>query len=129
MKRITVGLVVMVGFLLASVIYAGAQWCGYGMGVNVETINKFQKETLILRDELMAKELELQNEYGKSVPDTGRIVTLKKEIIDEEAKLQGIADKYNIPTGGGMMMGRGMMGYGMGHGHGMMGPGCGCRGW
>jgi hypothetical protein len=134
MKRATmIGLVVMVAFLLTSVIYAGAQWygygTGYGAGTNVETMKKFQKETLSLRDDLVTKNLELQNEYAKPVPDTGRIVALKKEIIDLEANIQGITDKYNMPSGGymsGMMMSPG--GYGRGHGYGMMG-GCGYGGW
>ena len=117
-------------FLLASVIDAGAQWDGYGAGTNVETMKKFQKETLALRDELMTKNLELRNEYSKSVPDTGRIATLRKEIIDLETKIQNIADKYNMTSYGrmgGMMMGSGMMGGGMdcpmmgGMGGGMMG--------
>jgi len=116
-------------FLLASVIDAGAQWDGYGAGTNVETMKKFQKETLALRDELMTKNLELRNEYSKSVPDTGRIATLRKEIIDLETKIQNIADKYNMTSYGRMggMMGSGMMGGGMdcpmmgGMGGGMMG--------
>lgn len=132
MKRATIiGLAVMVVFLLSSGIYAGAQWYGYGAGygggTNVETVKKFQKETLSLRDELMTKNLDLQNEYSKAVPDNGRIVTIKKEIIDLEARIQGIADKYNMPSGGhmgGMMTGhQGMMG------HGMAGCGCGMCGW
>jgi len=133
MKRATmIGLVVMVVFLLTSVIYAGAQWygygTGYGAGTNVGTMTKFQKETLSLRDELVTKNLELQNEYAKAVPDTGRIVTIKKEIIDLEAKIQGVADKYNMPSGGymgGWMMGSG----GYGSGYGTMGRGCGCGWW
>ncbi|HTP04762.1 MAG TPA: hypothetical protein VMM54_06375 [Nitrospirota bacterium] len=114
MKRAPmIGFVVV--FLLASVIDAGAQWDGYGAGTNVETMKKFQKETLALRDELMTKNLELRNEYSKSVPDTGRIATLRKEIIDLETKIQNIADKYNMTSYGRMggMMGSGMMGGGM----------------
>ncbi|MCL4476129.1 MAG: hypothetical protein M1508_07880 [Nitrospirae bacterium] len=138
MKRaMTVVVMVAIALFASTAVYAwwGGYGMGYGTGANVETMKKFQKETLILRDELMTRNIELQNEYSKSVPDTDRIVTLKKEIIDLEAKIQGIADKYNMPSGGhmgGMMMGRGMMGgSGMGHGYGMMGSGCGCGycGW
>ena len=128
MKRfMAISLVVTAIVLISAAVYA--HWDGYGMGygagTNVGTMTKFQKETLSLRDELTTKNLELQNEYAKSVTDTGRIVTLKKEIIDLEANIQGIADKYNMPSG--VYMG-GRTGYGMGHGYGMMGRGCGC-GW
>ncbi len=124
MKRLMViGLMVAVAVVFASGAYAW--WGGYGMGygtsANVETVKKFQKETLSLRDELMTKNLELQNEYNKPVPDTNRIGTLQKEIIDLQTKIQTIADKYGLPAGGPMggMMGRGMTGTGM------MGPGMG----
>lgn len=131
MKKITViALALVVGLILASGAYAW--WDGYGMGygtgANVETMKKFQKETLSLRDELMTKQMELQNEYNKPVPDTNRVVALKKEIIDLQAKIQTVAEKYGISAGGPMggMMGRGQMG------RGMMGPGmgmCPCMGW
>ena len=50
-------------------------------------------------------------------PDTNRIVALKKEIIDLQAKIRTVAEKYGISAGarmggmmgGGMMMGPGMM--------------------
>ena len=118
MKKITViALALVVGLILASGAYAW--WDGYGMGsgagTNVETMKKFQKETLNLRDELMTKQMELQNEFNKPVPDTNRIVALKKEIIDLQAKIRTVAEKYGISAGGPM---GGMMGGGM-----MMGPG------
>lgn len=129
MKRaMTVVVMVAIALFASTAVYAwwGGYGMGYGTGANVETMKKFQKETLSLRDELMTKQLELQNEYGKSVPDTGRIVALKKEIIDLEAKIQGIADKYNMPSGSSM--GRGMMGPAM-MGRGMQGYGYGCGMW
>lgn len=120
MKRGTVvGLVVAIGLLIASGVYAW--WPGggmgyYGTGTNVGAVQKFQSETLSLRDAIMTKQLELQNEYNKPVPDTNRIATLGKEIIDLQAKIQTVAEKHGITAGGamgGMMMGRGMMGQGM----------------
>lgn len=121
---VVVSLVVAIGLLIASGVYAWWPGGGYGMGyygtgTNVGAVQKFQSETLSLRDALMTKQLELQNEYNKPVPDTNRITTLKKEIIDLQAKIQTVADKYGISGGsmggqmGGMMMGRGMMGQGM----------------
>ena len=45
------------------------------------------------------------------LPDTNRIVALKKEIIDLQAKIRTVAEKYGISAGGdpmgGMMGGRG----------------------
>ena len=71
---------------------------GYGAGTNVETMKKFQKETLSLRDEIMTKKLELQSEYNKPTPDTNRIATIQKEIIDLRAKIQEIANKHGIKS-------------------------------
>ena len=133
MKTVTtMVMAVMAVFLLASAAFAW--WDGPGMGngpgyysgANSETMKKFQKETLSLRDDLMTKQLDLQAEYDKPVPDTARIASLKKDIIDIQAKIQIVADKHGVPawgpgSGGGMMMGRGMMGRGM-----MMGAGCPC---
>ena len=124
MKRaMIISLTVVIGLFLAGTSYAW--WDGYGMGygagTNVETMKKFQKETLSLRDEIMTKKLELQSEYNKPTPDTNRIATIQKEIIDLRAKIQEIANKHGMkaPAGQGMM-GRGMMGHGM-MGGGMMG--------
>lgn len=119
MKKITViALALVVGLIFAGGAYAW--WGGYGMGyqgANPEAAQNFQSETLSLRQALMAKQLELQNEYSKPVPDTNRIFALKKEIIDLQAKIRTVAEKYGIsagaPMGGtmgsGMMMGPGMM--------------------
>ncbi len=118
MKKATViGLVIAIGLLLTGVVYAwwGGYGMGYGTGANVETMKKFQKETLSLRDDLITKSLELQNEYSKPQPDYNRIATIKKDIVDIQTKIQTIADKYGLTTSGymGGMMGRGMMGPGM----------------
>lgn len=131
MKKIVAGIAMTVIVLAAAGAYAG--WGGYGPGfaaegVNVESVKKFQKETLSLRDEVMTKKIELQNEYAKEAPDTNRTATLRKDIIDLQAKIQTVAEKHGLPAAGsgdGPRMGRGM-------GRGMMagGPGaCGCRNW
>ncbi len=117
-KAAFLGLAVALAMVLTGVVYAHGPW-GHGMdygmdystpNVDTETLKKFQKETLSLRDELLTKKLELRNEYNKSVPDKKHIATLRKEIIDLQTKIQEISDKYgiDIPTGYGMM-GRGMM--------------------
>jgi Spy/CpxP family protein refolding chaperone len=85
-----------------------------GNSVNVESLKKFQKETLSLRDELITKRAELANEYNKPTPDTARITALQHQIIDIRAKIEKAAVKDGL-TAGGWGSGRGY-GYGMGPG-------------
>jgi len=81
--------------------------------VSPESMAKFQKETLSLRDELITKRLELSQEYDKETPDTDRIAKLRKEMIDVQAQIQKVADKYDIDGGGkGRRTGKG---YGRGN--------------
>lgn len=85
----------------------GAGDC-YRSDVDPETMTKFQKETLQLRDELLVKRLELSQEYAKEAPDTDRIAKLRKEMIDVQAQIQKVADKYDIDGGGkGRRFGKG----------------------
>jgi hypothetical protein len=125
-RGIVVGLAVAMGLLLAGVAYAWGPWggCGYRMGYgmgyqgssNVQSMQRYQKETLGLRDELMTKYAELQTEQSKPLPDTNRIATLRKEIVDLQTRIQDSAGKYGVPAWGPMgggMMARGMMGPGM----------------
>ena len=65
-----------------------------------ETMAKFQKETLSMRDELITKRLELSQEYDKDTPDADRIAQLRKDMIDVQTKIQKVADKYEISMGG-----------------------------
>jgi hypothetical protein len=92
-----------------------------GQQVNVENLQKFQKETLGLRDDLMTKRAELHNEYVKQTPDTARIAEIQKQMIDLRAQIQKAAEKNGLPAWG--------QGYGRGRmGRGMM-SGSGCPGW
>jgi hypothetical protein len=135
MKRIAMVIVVAVAVLVAAGM-ASAQmgWGpGYGRGcsgsgpdgqVNVESLKKFQKETLSLRDELMTKRAELHNEYAKQTPDTGRIAEIQKQMIDIRTQIQKAAEKNGLPAWG---QGRGRGGRGMMAGSGPCGSGC--SGW
>lgn len=127
MKKGVVAVVVVMGALLASsAVYAGWGWGGGGwcmtgnsQGVSTQKMRSFQKDTLKLRENLMDKQLDLQDEFSKDVPDGKRVATLRKEIIDIQSQLQAAGDKY------------GMTDWGMGSGSGnrsMMDYGCGC-GW
>jgi hypothetical protein len=80
--------------------------------VNVENLKKFQKETLSMRDELIANRAELANENAKPDPDETRVADLRKQMIDTRAKIQKVREKYGLPArqqGFGRGMGRGMM--------------------
>ncbi len=133
MKKLMVAtLVVVVGIVLGTAAYGG--WGGgygpwYGnQAVDVNKFRAFQKETLPLRDELMAKRLEIRNEYAKDNPDQNRVAVLEKEIIDLRTKIHNAAQKQGLPawgpgrmTGGGRGGGPGMMGrggWGPGYGRG-----------
>jgi hypothetical protein len=99
--RTIIGLVVILGLLITSAVYALGYKGQYGMSnwqtPDVEKIKKFQQETLSLRDELVTKRLELRMECGKQVPDTDRITTLRQEVRDIRAKIKEAADKYEVP--------------------------------
>jgi hypothetical protein len=102
----------------------GCGMMGYGPGsgkaVDVEKFKQFQKETSTLREEMMTKKIELHNEYLKDKPDTDRIATLQKDVIDLRTKIAKAADKAGLegfghhhgggPMGRGPMGGRGKMG-------------------
>ncbi|KAA0889680.1 hypothetical protein [Oryzomonas rubra] len=127
MKRGTVAIVAVVGALLASsAVYAGwgSGWCMNGNGQNVSTqkMRGFQKDTLKLRENLMDRQLDLEDELGMDVPDGKRVAMLRREIINLQRQLQAVGDKYGIVNCG--------MGGGYGHRQ-MMGAGCGCgmSGW
>jgi len=124
------GLVVAIGLLFASGVYA---WCNggygpcYGTSANLEAVKNFQKDTLGLRDELVTKRIELRDEYNKPVQDANRIGELRKEIVDLQTEIHAAADKYGV-TVGGYGMGRGMMAGPRGRGM-MTGYPCPMQGW
>jgi len=85
-----------------------------------ESMAKFQKETLSLRDELITKRLELSQEYDKETPDADRIAQLRKDMIDVQTKIDKVADKYDIGQGGKGRRSRA----GFGRGYADCGGGC-----
>jgi hypothetical protein len=112
---VVLGLVLSMSLIVAGSAFArwgggyGMMGAGYDRGpgdcyrsgsVDTESMVKFQKETLSLRDELLTKRLELSQEYDKDTPDADRIAQLRKGIIDVETKIQKVADKYDIGQGG-----------------------------
>lgn len=127
MKRGMIAVVAVTGALLASsVVYAGWGWGGCMTGssqtVSTQKVRGFQKETLKTREILMKKQLDLQDEFNKDVPDGKRVAALRKEIIDLQSQLQAAGDKYGMADWG-------MVG-GMGQRQAMTsGCGCGMCGW
>lgn len=110
-----------------SAVYAGwttgCNW--FGPNASAATVRKFLTDSSALRNELMAKEFELRQEYAKAEPDQKRLDALGKEAGDLRAEIQSVAGKHGFA--GGMincgMPGQGMM-CGMNH-QGMAGPGAG----
>lgn len=101
-KAAIIGLVVLLGLAITGAAYA--RWDDWGFGhwrdTDIEAVKNFQKETLSLRDELIIKRLELHKEYHSAQPNTDRITTLRKEIVDLQGKIQVVADKYGVSTMG-----------------------------
>jgi hypothetical protein len=127
-----VALALVAGTAFAQMGWGGGPGMGYGRGqygrvsgtVNVQNLKKFQKETLSLRDDLITKQAELDNEYAKDTPNDARVAELQKQIIDLRATIQQAAAKNGIITGG-RGFGRGYaMGPGMMYGSGPYGYGC-----
>lgn len=125
---VVLGLVLSMGLIVAGSSFArggggyGMMGAGYDRGagdcyradVDFESMTKFRKETLSLRDELLTKRLELRQEYEVDTPDADRIGQLRKGIIDVETEIQKVADKYDIDRGGKGSRFRGDYGRGYG---------------
>jgi zinc resistance-associated protein len=128
MKKVSVMAVVVALGIFCSAIYGWSQPgpAGASQQIDIKAFRQFQKETLPLRDELMAKKLELRNEYAQQTRNFERIGNLKKEMIDLRTKIQTAAQKHNLPA-----MERGWKAGKGGHGRSggcQPGPGFG-RGW
>lgn len=122
---VILGLVLSMSLIVAGSAFArwgggyGMMGAGYDRGpgdcyradVDTESMVKFQKETLALRDELLTRRLELRQEYGKDSPDADLIAKLRKDIIDVETKIDKVAGKYDLDgVGKNRRAGRGYRG-------------------
>lgn len=120
MKKILGGLLVAAVLLTAGVASA-CDWCyghaGGPSGGNPAAMRKFHKETVSLREDLSARQIDLAEEYDKDQADPARIAAIRKDIVDLEARIQAAADKSGVRQ------------WGRGRGHAMMAGGsgrCGC---
>ncbi|HGJ66056.1 TPA: hypothetical protein ENS27_11805 [bacterium] len=82
----------------ARMMRGGIGYANY-TAIKVENLRKFQKETLTLRDELLGKKIELEQEYSKEKKDYEKITALKKDIVALQTKIQATAEKYGIRNG------------------------------
>lgn len=135
MKKVSVMAVAVALVIFCSAIYGWSQAAPGGAPpaaqqgqVDIKAFRQFQKETLPLRDELMAKRLEVRNEYAQANPNYEKIAGLQKEMIDLRTKIHATAQKYNVPAGRGWMAGKGGFGRGGWH-HGPGGGPGGGRGF
>lgn len=121
MKKILGGLAIAAVLLTAGAASA-CDWCyghgGHAGGGNSAAMKRFHKDTLSLRDDLAARQVDLAEEYDKAEPDSARIAAVRKDIVDLEAKIQTAADKHGVRPWGRGGWGRGMMANRDGH--------CGC---
>jgi zinc resistance-associated protein len=127
MKKVSVMAVAVALVIFCSAIYGWSQAAPAAppAQVDVKAFRQFQKETLPLRDELMAKRMELRNEYAQPTPNLDKIAGLEKEMIDLRTKIQVAAQKQGLPAmGRGWMAGQGGFGReGWHHGPGRGGQG------
>lgn len=112
MKKILGGLLVAAVLLTAGVASA-CDWCyghaGGPSGGNPAAMRKFHKETVSLREDLSARQIDLAEEYDKDEADPARIAAIRKDIVDLEAKIQAASDRHGVRPWGRGGWGRGMM--------------------
>lgn len=61
-----------------------------------DSIKKFYKDTISLREKIIEKKLELRKEFIKKNPDKDKIAMLRKEIYDIRASIMKKADEEKI---------------------------------
>lgn len=118
-KGVIVLLIAAAVLILVSSVYAHRPDEGYRtcqmQNADLDSVKKFQKDTLSLRDELITKKIELRKENNKENPDRERIATIQKEIIDIKTKIHQKADETGVhwrkkgETGCGRISGKGIM--------------------
>lgn len=122
MKKSLVALTVVAALAISGSAFArGGMGPGTGMGPGMvtgpyaEQYKKFAAETLPIRQAMMNKHFELQQEYLKEKPDTNKITKLQGEVAELRKKMIDARTKSGLPMGkmgkrGGKGMRGGMMG-------------------
>ncbi len=108
--------------------YGGGPGYGYSQvaPAQQEAWAKFQNDTLELRKQLAARNVELRTLYSQPNPDQARVQTLTQEISNLRAQIGQKATEAGFGYGSGFGPGYGTGGYGPGHarGYGMGGGYC-----
>jgi len=100
-KGVIVSLILLVFTVIVATAYAFPPGClatNRFCNADLETLGKFQKDTLPLRGELITKRIEIRKEIAKSKPDRDHIASLRKDIIDIQTKIQKKADEAGLPV-------------------------------
>ena len=111
-KKSAAALALIASLLLVTVVYAhfpAGEKDGGNENIDIESVKKFQQETLTLRDSLMVKKLEIRQEYMKEKLDHEKIANIRKEMIDIRAKISKKADEAGLPAWMGQGKGRYLM--------------------
>ena len=91
-KGVMVILVLAAGLMLVSAVYAyfpaGIQRTVQLERADLNSLKKFQRETLSLRDELITKRLELSREFCRQKLNKNRIAALQRKILDIRTQIQ-----------------------------------------
>jgi hypothetical protein len=105
---------------------------GANAAVSPEVLQKFNKETKALQEQLIDKEAALKKEFLKEDPDPDAIATIQKAMIDIEKEMQKAAKKLGMKNwycARHLFQGNGCNGEGPGcGGGGMRSSGKACRG-
>lgn len=118
-KGVIVLLIAAALLIIVSSVYAhrpdgGKRTCQM-QNADLDSVKKFQKETLSLRDELITKKIELRKEIKKENPDREHIAAIRKDIIDIKTKIHQKADETGVlsqkrgETGCSRISGKGIM--------------------
>lgn len=68
-------------------------------GASSDLFQKFQADTIDLRQEMMTKRFEVQRENLKGTPDSAKITTLQDEITMLQTKISDIRIQSGLPVG------------------------------
>ena len=79
----------------------GCSKCAHQNGagaIATDPFNKFQADTIDLRQEMMTKRFEIQRENLKGTPDTAKISALQADVRNIQAKILDIRSKSGLPA-------------------------------
>jgi sugar phosphate isomerase/epimerase len=97
MKNKFVAFILVAGAVLAFSDVAFAEIGQAGVKViSSDTLNKFRKHTVDLREQLKAKNLELYGIYAYDSIDSRRVDELEQDITEIKVKIRSVAASMNI---------------------------------